>query len=87
METSTSTLLRSNNMQNAGLNLRSNRSRNYKNPAYLFSGKRDLQLGRSLAGQILPLGAVENLSASAAVLLCFLKTDGKCEVQLMPPQI
>ena len=73
--------------KNAGLNLRSNRSRNYKNPAYLFRGKRNLRLDINLAGQILQQGTVENLSASAAVLLYFLETDGKCEVQLMPPQI
>ena len=40
----------------------------------------------NLAGQILPLITAENLSVRLAILLRFLETDGKFEVQLMPPQ-
>ena len=40
----------------------------------------------NLAGQILPLIAAEDLSVGLSILLCFLETDGKFEVQLMPPQ-
>ena len=50
------------------------------------SSKRDLQLDINLTGQILPLIAAENLSVGLAELLSFLETDGKLEVQLMPPQ-
>ena len=37
-------------------------------------------------GQILPLIAAEDLSVGLAILLSLLETDGKFEVQLMPPQ-
>lgn len=40
----------------------------------------------NLAVQILPLAAAEDLSVSVSIPLCFLETDGKLEVQLMPPQ-
>ena len=46
----------------------------------------DLQLDINLADQILPLIAAEDLSVGLAILLSFLETDGKFEVQLMPPQ-
>ena len=40
----------------------------------------------NLAGQILPLIAAEDLSVGLAILLSFLVTDGKLEVQIRPPQ-
>ena len=52
-----------------------------------YDGRRiAISLDINLTGQILPLAAAENLSVGMSILLRFLETDGKFEVQLMPPQ-
>ena len=45
-----------------------------------------IYLDINLTGQILPLIAAENLSVGLSILLRFLETDGKLEVQIRPPQ-
>ena len=63
------------------------RSPNEKMRLPSWDGRRiAILLDINLAGQILPLVAAEDLSVGTSILLRFLETDGKFEVQLMPPQ-
>lgn len=57
-----------------------------KKCAYRFVTVGALRLDINLAGQVLPLTRAKVLTVGFTVLLSFLETDGKFEVQLMPPQ-